>query len=212
MEFSEKKVSVFRAPWAQSVIAVVLIFGSLGGMIFWQKMSTTVLIDMSVLEAPIAHIAPSSGGVLNALYVKEGDYVVANTAIAQVGTETLFAKEEGIVISKPQVLGTYVTPGQKIVDIVSNNQMRVVGTLEETEGLAKIQPGQAVTFTVDAYMDKVYEGSIDSISPVSNDAGVAFAISDKRPVKKFNVYARFDASQYPELKSGMSAKMTVYLK
>lgn len=212
MKSSKEKTRLSQKPWMQSIIAIVLIFGSLGGMIFWQKASTTVFIDMSVLEAPIAHIAPSSGGVLNALYVKEGDYITANTAIAQIGTETLFAKEDGVVVGKPQVLGTYVTPGQKIVDVVSNNRMRVVGTLEETEGLSDIQPGQSVSFTVDAYSGKTYEGVVDSVSPVSNEAGIAFSISDKRPVKKFNVYARFDASSYPELKSGMSAKMTVYRK
>lgn len=212
MNPSEEKASVFRKPWIQSAIAIVLIFGSLAGMIFWQKVSTTIFIDMSVLEAPIAHIAPSSGGVLNALYVKEGDYITANTAIAQIGTETLFAKEDGVVVGKPQVMGTYVTPGQKIVDIVNNSKMRVVGTLEETEGLADVHPGQQVTFTVDAYAGKTYEGVVDSVSPVSNDAGIAFSISDKRPVRKFNVYARFTASAYPELKSGMSAKMTIYRK
>jgi len=41
---------------------------------------------------------------------------------------------------------------------------------------------------------------------------VIFSISDKRPVKKFDVKLRFNVEAYPELKSGMSAKMTVYIK
>ncbi len=90
--------------------------------------------------------------------------------------------------------------------------MRVAGTIDETKGLSKIQPGQRVVFTVDAFPGRKYEGVVDEVSPVSDDAGVAFAISDKRPVKKFTVYAHFNPSSYPELKGGMSAKMTVYLK
>lgn len=209
---SSNEKGFLKKPWVQSVGIIVVVFGSLYGAIFWQKSSTTVFTDMSVLEAPVAHIAPSTGGVLNVLHVEEGDYVTPNTAIAQVGTETLFAKESGVVVGKPQVLGTYMVAGQKVVDIVSTDRMRLVGTFEETEGLSKIVAGQNVTFTVDAFPDREYEGMIDTISPVSNDAGIAFSISDKRPIKKFNVYAQFDTTRYPELKSGMSAEMTVYIK
>jgi multidrug resistance efflux pump len=199
-------------PWVKSVAAIVIIFGALAGFIFWHTAHSEVSIDTTVLDAPMANIAPTSGGVLNALYVKEGDRVPANAPIAQVGTETLFAKEGGVVSGDPQVIGSYFAPGQTVVSVVDTQKMRAVATIDETKGLSKIKPGQRVTFTVDAFPGKTYAGTVDEISPVSNDAGVAFSISDKRPVKKFNVYARFDTSAYPELKSGMSAKMTVHLK
>jgi len=199
-------------PWVKSVAAIVIIFGALAAFIFWHTARTQVAIDTTVLSAPTANIAPTAGGILNALYVKEGDRVSANAPIAQIGNETLFAKEGGIVSGDPQVIGSYFAPGQKVVSVVNDQKMRAVGTIDETKGLNKIKPGQRVTFTVDAFPGKTYEGTVDEVSPVSNDAGVAFSISDKRPVKKFSVYARFDASSYPELKSGMSAKMTVYIK
>lgn len=211
-EQTKKRTELLSKPWVQSVAAITLIFGALIAFIFWNTARSEVSIDTSALSAPIASIAPTAGGPLNALYVKEGDRIAANTPIAQVGTETLYTKTGGIVAGEPQAIGSYFAPGQKILSVIDDAHMRVVGHIEETEGLSKIQSGQRVTFTVDAYPGKEYEGVVDEISPVSADAGVAFSISDKRPIKKFNVYVRFDPSLHPELKSGMSAKMTVYLK
>lgn len=211
-ESKKKRGDLLSKPWVKSLAAVVIIFGAMGAFLFWNVSSTQVSIDTSVLSAPTAAIAPTSGGPLNALYVKEGDTVAPNAPIAQVGTETLFAKSGGIAAGGPQVIGSFFAPGQKVMTVVDNSQMRVAGTIDETKGLSKVKAGQRVTFTVDAYPGKKYIGTVDEVSPVSDTTGIAFTISDKRPVQKFTVYARFDVSAYPELKSGMSAKMTVYVK
>jgi multidrug resistance efflux pump len=207
---SNKKIALLSQPWMRSIIAIVVIFGSLAVFLFWHAASTEVSIDTSVLDAPTANIAPTSGGILNALYVADGDRVPPNAPIAQVGTETLFTKEGGIVSGEPQALGSYFAPGQRVISVINNERMRVAGTIEETKGLERIKEGQRVTFTVDAFGSKSYSGVVDEISSASNDAGIAFSISDKRPVRKFTVYVRFNTSAYPELKDGMSAKMTVY--
>ena len=55
-----------------------------------------------------------------------------------------------------------------------------------------------------------YVGTVDEISPTSRSSAVAFTISDKRELKEFNVKIRFDRSAYPELKNGMSAKVTIF--
>ena len=212
-ENKEKKnrAGILTQPWLQSVIAMVIIFGALGGYLFWLSSHGMVAIDDSLLEAPIADISPTTPGQLNAVYVKEGDRVEANVQLALVGSETLFSKEAGIVIGDPQAIGSYFAPGQKVVSVVVDQRMRVVGSLDETKGLSELKEGQRASFTVDAFPDKTYEGTVDEVSPVSSDTGIAFSISDKRPVKKFNVYVRFDVSKYPELRSGMSAKIRVHL-
>lgn len=200
----------FARPWVRSVSSVLLIFGVLGAFIHWYGTRTTVSIEKSVLSAPVATIAPTMGGILNAVYVEEGDFIPANTPIAQVGAETLFAKEAGIVSGAAQALGTFIAPGHAVYSVISTERMRVAGTIEETEGLARIQTGQRVVFTIDAFPGQSYEGVVDAVSPASDEVGIAFSISDKRPTKKFTVYARFDTAAYPELKNGMSAKMTVH--
>jgi multidrug resistance efflux pump len=208
----QQKENIFKKAWVQSLIAVVVIFGSLAGFLFWQTEKNTVLIENSDLEAPIINLSPTSPGILNALYVKEGDQVLANSEIALVGSQIISTRDGGIVASAPNLLGAYFMPGQTVVSIVDVAEMKVVGQIDETKGLNIIKSGQRATFSVDAFSGKTYEGVVDEISPVSNDNGIVFSISDKRPVKKFDVKIRFNVADYPELKSGMSAKITVYTK
>ena len=132
--------------------------------------------------------------------------------MALVGSQIIYSKVGGIVSSAPALLGSYFSPGQAVVSVVNVDEMKVVGQIDETKGLSSVQAGQRATFSVDAFPGKTYEGIVDQISPVSNDNGVVFSISDKRPVKKFDVEVRFNVADYPELKSGMSAKITVHTK
>ena len=199
-----------RTPWVQSVIAIALIFGILGVFLYWLSVKDTIFIENSYLDAPVANISPTIPGMLNALYVKEGDKVAPNSQIAIVGSEILYAKDGGIISSAPEILGSYYSPGQTVISVVDNSQMKVIGSIDETKGLKNIINGERATFTVDAYPGKTYEGIVDEVSPVSEDTGVVFSISDNRPVKKFDIKINFDDRKYPELKSGMSAKITVY--
>lgn len=207
-----KKESVLKKPWMQSIMIMLVIFSALGAFIYWQSNAGKVFIENSLLDAPIVNISASAPGMLNAIYVKEGERISANSQIALVGSEIIYAKEDGIISAAPKALGGYYAPGQTLVSEVVDSHMRVVGSIEENKGLKDIKVGQKATFTVDAFPGKTYEGVVDEISPVSQQTGVVFSISDKRPIQKFNVYVRFDVSQYSELKSGMSAKLTIVTK
>jgi multidrug resistance efflux pump len=88
----------------------------------------------------------------------------------------------------------------------------VVGTIDENKGLSDIHVGQMASFTVDAFGSKQYSGVVDEISPTSNQTDVVFNISDQRETQQFNVKVRFYQQKYPELKNGMSAKLTIFTK
>ena len=212
MENQIKKVNIFKRPWMRSLISFVVIFGVLGLFIFWQINKNTVFIENSDLEAPIVNLTPSLPGILNSLYVKEGDNVLSNSEVALVGSQILYTQVGGIISFAPSVLGSYFSPGQTVVSIVNVGEMKVVGEVDENKGLSSLKVGQRATFTVDAFAGKTYEGIVDEISPVSESTSVVFSISDQRPVNKFDVKVRFNIGDYPELKSGMSAKITVYTK
>lgn len=207
-----KKESLLKKPLTQSVIALLVIFGSLVSFLLWQTQRGIVTIEDSYISAPIVNLSPITAGTLNALYVSEGDHVEANTAVALIGSQIITTKDSGIVTYSPNVTGAYFSSGQTVVSIVKNQEMKVVGSVEETKGLSDISIGQPVTFTVDAFPDKKYMGIVEKISDTSNDTGVAFSISDKRPIKKFNITVRFNISSYPELKNGMSAKMVIDIR
>jgi len=212
IEKIEKKPHILKRPWMHSLISFVVIFLLLGLFLFWQEATNTVFIEDSNIEAPIINLAASAPGTLNALYIKEGDVVAPNSEVALVGSQIISTEDGGIVSSAPVVLGSYFSPGQTVVSVVNVSQMNVVGQIEETKGLSKIKVGQRATFTVDAFSGKTYEGVVSEVSPVSDDTGVLFNISDQRPIENFDVKVSFNIPDYPELKSGMSAKITVYTK
>ena len=142
----------------------------------------------------------------------EGQTIPANTPVALVGTELIKSKVAGTVTNIQNQVGTTFSPGQAIVTMVNPVQLRVVGTIDENKGLDRIQVGQPATFTVDAFGSKQYQGIVDEISPSANSADVVFNISNARETQQFNIKERFDPTQYPELKNGMSAKLTIFTK
>jgi multidrug resistance efflux pump len=208
----DKKTSLFQKPWMQSLTGIVVIGLVLGSVLFWKSYTSMVSIDNSMIEAPTIHLGPDTAGTLEEVYVKVGDTVLANTPLVRVGTETVSSQVGGVITSVDTTLGEAVNPGQSVITMINPADLKVVGELDENKGLSKIQVGQPVVFTVDAFGGTTYTGIVDQISPTANDTGVAFSISDQRPTQQFDVSVRFDVAAHPEFKNGMSAKMHVYTK
>jgi multidrug resistance efflux pump len=196
----------------------LFIFGGIGVLIIVAGAVAAYLIlsagEVSIadasIEAPLISLAPAGSGRLNAVYVNPGDAVSADEPVAEVGTEIVTAKVAGIVVEVEDTIGANVAPGAAVVTEIDPGALRVVGELDENKGLAKIAVGDPVSFTVDAFGGKAYHAIVDEVAPTANSAGVVFNISDARTEQSFDIKARFDPSAYPELKNGMSARMTVY--
>jgi multidrug resistance efflux pump len=206
------KPSIFKNPILRNVGIVVVAIAIAGGFLYWRTSATKVSIDNSTISAPQISLSPDTAGELKTVYVNEGDEVPANTVVAQVGNELLKTQIAGIITSVNSQIGTTFNPGTAVVTMVDPTQLRVVGQLDENKGLDRIQVGQAATFTVDAFSGKTYQGVVDEVSPTANSNSVLFNISNERQTQIFDVKVRYDASEYPELKNGMSAKITVITK
>lgn len=198
-----------RSTWIKTGAAAVLIAAAAGGFIYYHSVSSTVYIDTSSIQAPEIDLSPSQSGVLEAVYVNEGDTVAANQTVARVGNELIQTTVAGTIISVPDTVGAQITPGETVVAMIDPTQLRVVGELDENKGLDRIQVGNPVTFTVDAFGGEKFSGVVDEISPTSQQSQVVFNISDQRQEQEFDVKARFDTTAYPQLKNGMSARMWV---
>ncbi len=207
-----QKQNLFKRPWMQSVAGIVLVLVVAGGVITYRILTSRISIDRSVVIAPFIVVGPQVSGVLDQVYVKEGDTVEVGSSLARVGGEILSAKISGIVVDVKNVPGQVFAPGQGVVTMIDPKELRVVGTLKETDGLSQISKGDPVSFTVDAFSGKNYTGVVELVSPTSHESGVVFNISDTREVKEFDVTVAYDTTSYPEFKNGMSAKMLVYPK
>lgn len=194
------------------IIFVITILLLLGGGLYWNIARTRIAIDNAEISAPTIELAAQQGGILNDMMVGEGDLIRESTVVARVGDELIKTKIAGIITGVHNDIGKTFKPGEPIVEMIDPTELRVEGRIDESKGLRSVHVGQSVLFTVDTFGSRKYQGIIDEVSPVSRDLAVVFSISDKRETKEFTVKARFNVDQYPELKKGMSAKMTILLQ
>ncbi len=199
-----------RRTWIITGIIVALIASATAGGIYFWVTSQRLYVDQATISAPEIDLSPSAPGILQDVYVNEGDEVPANFTVAQVGNQLIQTKVAGIIISVPNQVGAQVNAGTPIVTMIDPTQLRVVGQVQETAGLSSIKVGDPVSFTVDAFGSQTFSGVVDEVSPTSQQSQVVFNISNQREEQDFDVKARFDTTEYPQLKNGMSARMWIY--
>ena len=203
--FKNRKLMALIGGILVLILAVVL-------YIVFQKTTGRVNIDNSLIQTPVIVVSPSATGKVQEIDVKEGQNVQKGDTLAIVGSETLRADTDGLIISASDLTGSTVNSATQLIEMVRAVNFRVVVTIDENKGLNEIKVGQVVSFTVDALPGKKFWGYVDEISPSAVTSAFSFSTSSERATQHFNVYAKFDATAYPEIKNGMSSKMVIYTK
>lgn len=192
------------------LFSIVTISIVVGVFCYWQAKEGRIFIDNSLVNATLVPVTPSTSGRLIEVDAQEGKMVKKGDAIAVVGSEIVRSTTDGLVVSINNQIGGSVGPQSVIAQLIDPSQMRVVGTIDENKGLSKIKVGQVASFTVDAYSGKKFWGYVDEIGATAKQTQLSFSISSERPTQQFQIYVRFPASKYPQLKNGMSAKLTIF--
>ena len=192
------------------LIAIILIAIIVGGFYFWQIKKGRIFIEDSQINATIITVAPTISGRLLEIDAQEGKSVKKGDTIAIVGAETIRSTTDGLVVMVNNQVGGSFTPQNSVAQLIDPSQMRIAGTIDENKGLDQLRVGQVASFTVDAFPSLTFWGYIDEISPTAKQTQLSFSISSERPTQQFQVYVRFPAEKYPQLKNGMSAKLTIF--
>jgi multidrug resistance efflux pump len=201
-----------RKPIVLVVLGLLIIIAAISGYAYWQFTKNRVYTDKAKVSAPEIVLAPAAPGILEQIFVQDGDVVATNTVVARVGNELIKTKSAGLVVATVQDTGKIINAGENVVTIINPDELRIVAQVDENKGLDNIRVGQTVEFTADAFGSKKYMGVVDEVSSTSHAGDVVFNISDKRQVAQFDVKIRFNVQNYPELKNGMSAKVWIYGK
>jgi membrane fusion protein (multidrug efflux system) len=103
-----------------------------------------------------------------------------DVAQSEMDKTKLIATRDGILGDKGADLGEFVTPQRKIATLVAiKNVVVKVGIIEKQ--VDKVYPGQKMLVTVDAYPGNVFEGTIQSISPIITGESKTFEITARIP-------------------------------
>jgi len=202
-EVSRRREWIILAFFAFFMVGLVALF-------YLYLTQSRVYVEKSSLVAQSIDLSSPGGGVLEKMFVKVGDNVSANEPVAQIGNDIVKTEQSGIIISVKDDIGKNFAPYEAVATMINPEDLRVVAQVEEDKGLADIRVGQPAYFTVDAFGSKKYSGIVDEISPTARSGDVVFNISSARQQQEFNVKIRFNVSDYPELKNGMSAKVWIY--
>ena len=113
------------------IVAVLLI----GGYIFYQLLRDRVSIEDSLVQAPIITISPDVPGAITSINVHEGETVKKGDTLAIVGTASLNAYQDGLVVSTDNKLGSIASAATPVVQMINFADMRIAGTIDENKGL-----------------------------------------------------------------------------
>lgn len=203
-------VRILKNPWFYVTILCIGIIGTAVGFLYIRINNSRVYTNTATISAPEIALAPDTAGILQKIYVSDGDFIKANTPVARVGNELIKTTIDSTVISENNNIGAIFNPGQPVVTVIDPSQLRVDAQVEEDKGLNKIKVGDRAIFTVDAFGAKQFFGVVSSVSPTATASDVVFNISSTREEQNFDVKIRFDTNAYPELKNGMSARVWIY--
>ncbi len=188
---------MFKNPTVRLVIIIVVILAVIIGGGYLYITRDDISTDKATVSAPEIGLSPTHAGILKDVLVKEGDTVTFNQTVARVGDELIKSNINGQVIEVNDQVGKVFNPGDSVVTVIDPSALRVEAKIDENKGLNKIAVGQPVTFTVDAFGSKKFEGTVDSISSTALESQVVFSVSDKREVRQFIVKIKYD--QYHSL-------------
>lgn len=94
----------------------------------------------------------------------------ANLALAkrELKKATVISPINGAVKAKFVSTGDYVKEGTPLYEVITVNPLKLIFTVSE-ENISKINKGQEVSFTVNAFPDEIFKGKVRSVYPNVNE-------------------------------------------
>ena len=117
------------------------------------------------------------------------EWTAARAALARAVAESdfmkLLAPAPGQIIRRDGEVGELISANQPVFWLACGNSLRISAEVDE-EDIALVQPGQEVLIRADAFPDRIFEGSIQTITPkgdpVSRSYRVRIGFSGETPL------------------------------
>jgi membrane fusion protein, multidrug efflux system len=174
------------------------------------------------LEAAKSQLLVSKSMISTANASVETSGAQINVLDAQLKNTKLYAPADGILAKRWLMPGDVVQPSQSVFTMTLNNNLWIITYLEETK-IAEVHPGQKVKFTIDAYPELKFNGtvfmvgsstsSVFSLIPANNASGNFTKVTQRIPVK-ISIDSTDDNKDLASLNllSGMSAVVKLVRK
>lgn len=88
-------------------------------------------------------------------------------ATEQAGNATVRAPMPGVINSRSVDVGENVNPGDELFTLVRSDELELAGQVP-LDAAAALRPGQTVVFTIPAYPNREFRGTVTRIEPMAN--------------------------------------------
>lgn len=116
---------------------------------------------------------------LEVLEKAQAELDMSQAALERVKTQIadlqLTAPADSTVIRRDGEIGELVTAGQTVLWLACCEDLRVTAEIDE-EDIAIVKPGQEVVMRADAFPEKIFEGTVDSITPKGDPIARSYRI------------------------------------
>ncbi len=129
--------------------------------------------------------------------VEAAEASVRNVQV-QINEATLASPIDGVVTVQNAKVGEIATPGTTMTSLISNDDFEVDAEVPETD-IGKINIGQAVTMTIDAFSGETFTGKVFYIDPAQTDVS---------GVVNYTVKVSFSKPD-PRIKSGLTVNLDI---
>ena len=148
--------------------AIVLLLAGLGiAGYFIYEGSFYYQTDNAKVDTAIYQLTANASGQLLRMYVSQGDEVTAGQVLAQVDKGPYVRSPvDGTVIDVKMQKGDYVTAADVILVVAKTSDMYITANVEETN-ILKIQKGQSVSVSLDAY-GRSFDGYVEAVNTVTS--------------------------------------------
>lgn len=176
------------------VLVILALLGGGGGLYYYlYEDSHFYYTDDAQVTANFVTITPMVTGKVTNWDIQEGDSVKAGQVLGHQDISTLVTSSainsqalsssadsiaskadikspiDGRIIETSVVPGEVLSPGMDAATVADTSNIFIRANIEETN-IFKINPGQLVDITVDAYPGKLFQGYIQSIALATQDA------------------------------------------
>ncbi len=123
--------------------------------------------DNAKVDTMIYQLTANAPGKLEKAYVTESDEVKAGQVLARVENGSFIRSPiDGTVIDVNFNEGDYVNPTDVVMVVANTSDIYITANVEETN-ILKIQPGQSVSVSLDAY-GRSFDGYVEDVSTVTS--------------------------------------------
>jgi HlyD family secretion protein len=134
--------------------------------------AATIVAPASGILVPVQGGGTSVSGMLSALMGSFSDMLPSGLNLSSLSGLTGGMATLGMPTSGQPVVGSFISAGTAIYQIADLKNMSLVSKVDESD-IAKVQPGQAATVSLEAYPDKQYPAVVAKVADVAttNEAG-----------------------------------------